>query len=179
MTVHIKPFGRLSCVTLFVLLAFILAANARVTIDLDEGWLFYRGEPGTAMMPEFDDSNWHPVNLPHDWSVAGPFSPDYGSGNGYAPGGIGWYRKHFTIPASAQGKILRLDFDGVFRDSRVWVNGHFLGEHQSGFTPFSYDITQIAKADERSLLTQPDCPVRGCSRLHLGQQVTDYRHRFY
>ena len=73
-------------------------------------------------------------------------TPHNAKNHGYLPFNPAWYRKHFTIPASDHGKILRLDFDGVFRDSQVWLNGRFLGQHPGGYTPFSYDITQIAKA---------------------------------
>ncbi len=71
------------------------AANARVTQDFDANWLFSKGDFAAAMMPAFNDSTWRQVNVPHDWSIEGPFSAEFGSGNGYVPGGIGWYRKYF------------------------------------------------------------------------------------
>jgi len=67
------------------------AADARVTEDFDANWLFSKGDFAAAMMPAFNDGNWRTLNVPHDWSSEGPFSAEYGSGNGYAPGGIGWY----------------------------------------------------------------------------------------
>ncbi len=79
------------------------AADARVTQDFDANWLFSKGDFASAMMPAFDDSTWRQVNVPHDWSIEGPFGADYGSGNGYAPGGIGWYRKHFQLDAKSKG----------------------------------------------------------------------------
>jgi beta-galactosidase len=77
--------------------------QARVTQDFDANWLFSKSDFASAMMPAFDDSSWRQVNVPHDWSIEGPFSADYGSGNGYAPGGIGWYRKHFQLDPNQQG----------------------------------------------------------------------------
>ncbi len=73
------------------------AAPSRTLLDFDDGWLFSRGDFASAAMPAFRDSAWRPVTLPHDWSSEGPFSAESGSGNGYAPGGIGWYRKHFRL----------------------------------------------------------------------------------
>ena len=90
-------------VLLFAVLPVGLAtADGRVMKDFDANWLFSKGDFPAAMMPAFDDENWRQLNLPHDWSNEGPFSAEYGSGNGFAPGGIGWYRKHFQIDAARQ-----------------------------------------------------------------------------
>jgi beta-galactosidase len=124
-------------------LALLMAcpANARDTIDFDADWRFYKGESAAAMMPAFDDSNWRPINLPHDWSIEGPFGPDNGSGNGYAPGGIGWYRKHFPMDAGAEGETVAVEFDGVYDNSEIWVNGQFVGGRPYGFSSFRLDVT--------------------------------------
>ncbi|HEX3624423.1 MAG TPA: glycoside hydrolase family 2 TIM barrel-domain containing protein [Verrucomicrobiae bacterium] len=126
-----------------------LQASAREQISLDANWLFHLHEIDTggndATAPVFDDAQWQHVDVPHDYVLDGTYNKTNEEKHGYLPLDIGWYRKHFTIPASAGGKILRLEFDGIFRDSKVWVNGHYLGEHQSGYTSFSYDITPFAK----------------------------------
>lgn len=93
-----------------------------------------------------DEKKWKKVNLPHDWCVEGNFIHDDTLGSrpgshGYLPAGIGCYRKEFTIPAEDLGKRISLEFDGAMRNTTVWVNGHLLGNHRSGYTPFSYDIT--------------------------------------
>ena len=75
-------------------------AGARTTQDFDAGWRFRQGDFTAGMMPAFADQDWQPVTLPHDWSSDGPFCRRFGSGNGYAPGGIGWYRKHFQLAAA-------------------------------------------------------------------------------
>ena len=72
-------------------------APARISIDFDTDWRFKKADFASAALPEFDDTSWRQLNVPHDWSIEGPFAPDQGSGNGYAPGGIGWYRKHFSL----------------------------------------------------------------------------------
>ena len=116
---------------------------------------FDRGPAG----PKFDDSSWRDVDLPHDFVIEGKFSrtqrtfektdpPSKGGRaahalHGYLPVGVGWYRKTFRVPGSDIGRILRVEFDGVYRDSAVWVNGHYLGGHLSGYTGFGFDITDV------------------------------------
>jgi beta-galactosidase len=95
-------------------------------------------------------SDWKEVNLPHDWVVEGTFVHDntLGSqpaGNGYLPTGIGFYRKEFEIPEIDKGKKISIEFDGIFRNSTVWVNGHLLGNHKSGYTPSNYDLTDVLR----------------------------------
>jgi beta-galactosidase len=105
---------------------------ARVTQDFDANWLFSKSDFASAMMPAFDDSGWRQLNVPHDWSIEGPFSADYGSGNGFAPGGIGWYRKHFKLDAN-QKTAVTIEFDGVYDYSEVWINGQLVGGRPYGF----------------------------------------------
>jgi beta-galactosidase len=104
-----------------------VTASARTVVNFDSGWRFSLGDFPAATMPAFDDSSWRPVNVPHDWSIAGPFRPDYASGNGFAPGGIGWYRKHFRLDAAAENRVVTIEFDGVYDYSEVWINGQFVG----------------------------------------------------
>ena len=97
--------------------------------------------------PKFDDSAWKEVNLPHDWVVDLPFDPKASHSHGYKTVGwkypktsVGWYRKTFTIPSEAKGKPVSIRFDGIFRDSDIWVNGFWLGGEESGYTSATYDI---------------------------------------
>ena len=85
------------------------SASARTVQDFDFDWRFSKGDFPTAAMPRFDDSGWRQVNVPHDWSIEGPFSANYGSGNGYAPGGLGWYRKHFQLDDAQKAGSSRLN----------------------------------------------------------------------
>ncbi|HWY30391.1 MAG TPA: glycoside hydrolase family 2 TIM barrel-domain containing protein [Candidatus Acidoferrum sp.] len=114
---------------------------ARVTEDFDADWLFSRDESASAMMPAIDDSRWQSVILPHDWSSDGPFGSKFASGTGYAPGGIGWYRKHFLLDTNQSGKSVAIEFDGIYDWSEVWINGQFVGQRPYGYSSFRYDLT--------------------------------------
>jgi len=105
-------------------------------------------DPKTASV--FYPKDWTEVDVPHDWAVEGPFVHDNSlgsqpAGNGYLPTGIGFYRKEFVIPTSDAGRKISIEFDGIFRNSTVWVNGHLLGNHQSGYTPSNYDLTDFLR----------------------------------
>ena len=98
----------------------------------------------------FKPEDWKEVNLPHDWCVEGTFVNDKSIGSspavsGYLPGGIGFYRKEFEIPETDKGKKISIEFDGIFRNSTVWVNGQLIGNHQSGYTPSNYDLTDVLR----------------------------------
>ncbi|MGA2748303.1 MAG: beta-galactosidase GalA [Verrucomicrobiota bacterium] len=106
------------------------------------------GNGAGAAAPDFDDRGWRPLNVPHDWAVEAAFdgrgSPSHGFkavGRNFPERSVGWYRKSFAIPASDLGRHVTIQFDGVFRDSQVWINGFYLGREPSGYTSFSYDLT--------------------------------------
>ncbi|MDE3067370.1 MAG: DUF4982 domain-containing protein [Verrucomicrobiota bacterium] len=110
--------------------------------------MFHRGDvsfSNEVVTAGYDDGQWRKVRLPHDYVLDGTYDSTNARNHGYLPYPVGWYRKHFIIPESDRGKVLQLDFGGVFRDSEVWLNGHFLGRHPSGYTPFYYDITEAAR----------------------------------
>ncbi len=120
-------------------------------ILLNNNWKFHLEQIDSESYSEawykgFEDSgeDWKSVTLPHDWSVSYPFSQEYSSGTGYLCGGYGWYRLHFPIPEEYRGKKLTLCFDGVYKNSQVWCNSCYLGKHPYGYTPFSYDISDLA-----------------------------------
>lgn len=101
----------------------------------------------------FDDHAWRDVQLPHDFIVEGTFDPKADPSHGFLPKGAGWYRKTFTLPAEDQGKVLWLEFDGVYRNSLVWLNGQLLGQHASGYTSFYYDVSRVAHYGGQNVLT--------------------------
>ncbi len=103
-------------------------------------------------MEGFDDRSWRTVHLPHDFVVEGSFEPKADRSHGFLPTTTGWYRKAFNLPASAKGKSLWLDFDGVYRNTFVWLNGRFLGRHQNGYTGFRFDIGEAASYGGRNVL---------------------------
>jgi beta-galactosidase len=127
-------------------------------------------------MPAFDDSSWRPVNVPHDWSIAGPFRPDYASGNGFAPGGLGWYRKHFQLEPTRPDRVVTIEFDGVYDYSEVWINGVFLGQRPDGYASFAYDLTPYLKfgAEENVIAVRVDHSRFADSRWYTGSGI--YRH---
>lgn len=122
------------------------------TQNFDSNWKFYYGDAGNAEGASFDDSKWRNVNLPHDYSIEQAFTSKGEAESGYLPGGTGWYRKKFTLPEDAKDKVVRIDFDGVYMNSTVWVNGKQMGTHPYGYTPFSYDITEALKFGEENVI---------------------------
>jgi len=92
----------------------------------------------------YDDSSWPKVHVPHDYVVEGVFDPKTENQHGWLPVEPGWYRKAIAFPAGDRGRRLWLEFDGVYRDSQMWLNGRFLGRHPSGYTSFRYDVSELA-----------------------------------
>ncbi|WP_205509616.1 sugar-binding domain-containing protein [Longitalea arenae] len=135
---------KLNYFILFFLLAPVLlpAQGVRQQVLFNADWKFQKGEQSGAAQPAFSDAGWRTLNLPHDWGIEGPFSKEWASGTGYLPGGIGWYRKTFTVPPTMTGKQLYIYFDGVYKNSEVWINGHYLGKRPNGFIPFQYELTR-------------------------------------
>jgi len=144
-TISMKTVRNLVWVLVLFLSLGVVSANARTLTDFDGGWRFSRGDFAAAMMTAFDDGGWQTVTLPHDWSSDGPFSAEYGSGNGFAPGGIGWYRKHFQLDPKQAGMVVTLEFDGVYDYSEVWVNGQFVGGRPYGYSSFQCEITPFVR----------------------------------
>lgn len=121
--------------------------------NFNENWKFYLGDASGAEEPGFNDSSWTQVNLPHDYSIEQDYTTSGEAESGYLPGGTGWYRKNFTIDSSAEGKEIRIDFGGVYMDSTVWVNGHEVGSHPYGYTPFSFDISDYVNYGGDNVIT--------------------------
>ena len=117
------------------------ALRARESFDF--GWKFLRGDASGAQAPKFADAGWRDVDLPHDWSIEGPFGKDETSGGpgGYLPTGIGWYRKSFRVPETDRERVVLLELDGVYQNSEVWINGQYLGHRPYGYVPFAYELT--------------------------------------
>ena len=116
-------------VALAALLAATPASAQRQRWSLDPEWRFLRGDTAGAQAPAFDDARWRTVDVPHDWSIEGPYAQTnaaLGRG-GFLPVGVGWYRKRFTLPRGASGRRAWLELDGVYMNADVWVNGTQVG----------------------------------------------------
>ncbi|HYW95251.1 MAG TPA: beta-galactosidase GalB [Bacteroidales bacterium] len=112
-------------------------------MNFNDNWSFSLDASDDAYRPGYDDSGWRVLDLPHDWSIEGSFSPDNpaGIGGGALPGGIGWYRKNFTVDKDKDTKRAYIEFGGVYQNSEVWINGHSLGVRPYGYSSFRYDMT--------------------------------------
>ncbi|WP_303888022.1 glycoside hydrolase family 2 TIM barrel-domain containing protein [Dysgonomonas mossii] len=128
--------------------------KVRENVDFTEGWKFYLGDDSTAYNAQYDDAKWRILDLPHDWSIEADFSLKNPAtpGGGALPGGIGWYRKDFVVDKSDEGKNVYIDFDGIYWNSKVWINGHLLGERPNGYISFRYDLTPYIKVGERNVI---------------------------
>ena len=117
-----------------------VTSAARIRESFDFGWKFLKGDSPGAQQPEFSDSAWRAVDLPHDWSIEGPFS-EQEKAQGSLPTGIGWYRKRFRLPESYKDRTVVIEFDGIYQNSEVWINGQYLGKRPYGYIAFSYDLS--------------------------------------
>lgn len=139
------------------------------------GWRFHLGNPeGDASRQDFDDGAWRLLDLPHDWSIEGDFSADHPARKegGALPGGLGWYRKVFEAPREWQGKKVFVDFDGVYMNSEVFVNGNSLGVRPYGYSSFRYDLTPYLKWGERNVLAvKVDNSTQPNSRWYSGSGI--------
>lgn len=131
----------------------VQGADPRAT-DFNAGWKFALTDSPELSSPDFDDTAWRKLTLPHDWAIEGNFSKDNpsGTGGGALPGGIGWYRKSFTLAPEQQGKNIFIDFDGVYMNSTVFINGHELGTRPYGYATFSYELTPWLNADGENII---------------------------
>ena len=145
--------------------------KGRETINFNANWRFQKGDFSGAAKASFDDSQWRKINLPHDWSVEGPFSPKWASATAYLPGGIGWYRKEFSVPASEKGRNAYIYFGGVYDNSEVYINGHLLGKRPNGFVSFQYDLTPWIHPGNNVIAVRVDHSQYADSRWYTGSGI--------
>jgi beta-galactosidase len=170
-------------ICLFACFCFGLFVNSFAqTTSFDAGWRFHRGGAQGAEVPGFDDSKWRSIDLPHDWSIEdlpgtqSPFDPNaIGQvGTGFTTGGTGWYRKTFTIPASQKNKHIYIQFDGVYMNADLWLNGSPVGDHPYGYTSFGFDITDKVRFGEKNIIAVQVQNEGRNSRWYSGSGI--YRH---
>jgi beta-galactosidase len=148
----------------------------------DADWRFHRSGAQGAESPDFDDSGWRRLDLPHDWSIEdvpgtrSPFDPEAISqvSGGFTTGGTGWYRKTFNVPAEDRGKRILIQFDGVYMNADVWLNGRSLGSHPYGYTSFWFDLTDKIKFGGANTLAVKVMNEGENSRWYSGSGI--YRH---
>lgn len=168
-------FSLLAC-SLFAAIA-AAAGPPRIRETLDFGWRFLQDDAPEADKPEFNDSAWRRVDLPHDWSIEGDFNRTnaMSAAGGYLPAGIGWYRRTFTAPPAWSGKRVLIEFEGVYMNADVWLNGEPLGFHPYGYTEFHYDVTPHLKAGGmNTLVVKVDNSKHLNTRWYSGSGI--YRH---
>ncbi|HYU28431.1 MAG TPA: beta-galactosidase GalB [Gemmatimonadales bacterium] len=159
-----------------IALLFVLLVQ-RQTVSFDRAWRFHLGDVAGGQELAFADSGWRTLDLPHDWSIAGEFSEQNPAGvaGGALPGGVGWYRKTFTMPAAGSGKIVFIEFDGVYRNSEVWINGQYLGKRPYGYSSFRYELTPHLRYGRRNVMAvRVDNSQQPNSRWYSGSGI--YRH---
>lgn len=132
---------------LLMMLQNSFAQSPRRVIDFNSNWKFFLGDDSTAINANYDDAKWRELSLPHDWSIESNFIKDAPATNqgGALSGGVGWYRKTFTVPQSSKNKNVFIQFDGIYKNSEVWINGHYLGKRPNGYISFQYDVTPWLK----------------------------------
>ena len=159
------------------LMAISLSMQARQRDNFDKGWLFILGDSAQMATPAYNDSHWRKLCLPHDWAIEGDFyagNPS-GAGGGALPGGIGWYRKHFLLDCEAEpGGRYFIEFDGVYMNSTVYVNGQEVGHRPYGYSSFEYDITKYLKRGDNVIAVKVDNSDQPNSRWYSGCGI--YRH---
>lgn len=162
---------------MMIMMAVSLQAQpARDSQNFDSDWRFSKGDSPGAEAPAFDDASWRKLDVPHDWSIEGPYDRNNttGRGGGYLPGGIGWYRKSFTLAQPLKDSHTFIEFDGVMANSDVWINGHHLGKRPNGYSALHYELTPYLVAGKNILAVRADNSIQPASRWYTGAGI--YRH---
>ena len=167
--------GLLAAVVVFVLLQGCSQPEPRTHVSFNDGWKFALAAGNDLWQPGFNDSGWRELDLPHDWSIEGEFSEKHPAspGGGALPGGIGWYRKTFRVSSDDKEKLTYVCFDGVYRNSEVWINGNYLGKRPYGYSSFRYDLTPYLKYGEEDnlLAVKVDNSLQPNSRWYSGSGI--------
>ena len=163
-----------------VMLLTALTTQARERKNFDAGWRFILADSSQMATPTYNDAHWRILDLPHDWAIEGDFyagNPS-GAGGGALPGGIGWYRKHLSLDCEAvPGSRYFIEFDGVYMNSTVYVNGQEVGHRPYGYSSFEYDITKYLKQGDNVIAVRVDNSDQPNSRWYSGCGI--YRHVWF
>jgi len=155
--------------------SFVVFAGPRKTELFTKNWRFNLGDVTDGQKPELNDSKWRMLDLPHDWSIEGEFNKDNPAtpGGGALPGGIGWYRKTFSLSVADKNKLVFIEFDGVYRNSEAWINGHYLGKRPYGYSSFRYELTAYLRfgKEKNILAVKVDNSKQPNSRWYSGSGI--------
>ncbi|HTJ78045.1 MAG TPA: glycoside hydrolase family 2 TIM barrel-domain containing protein [Rariglobus sp.] len=152
-------------------------ASPRQRFPVDKDWRFFLGDATGAQESAFNDSSWRTVSVPHDWSIEGDFDAKapMGGAGGFRTAGTGWYRRSFEAPAAWRGKQVRIEFEGVYMNAEVWINGSKVADQPYGYTSFFANLTPYLKPGEKNLLAvRVDNSKQKNSRWYSGSGI--YRH---
>lgn len=151
--------------------------GGRMTENFDADWKFLKADASGAEQANFADITWATINVPHDWSIAGPFAETNkaGGAGAFLPSGAVWYRKHFSLPESDSDKSVSIEFDGVMANSDVWINGFHLGHRPNGYVGFVYDLNNhLNFGGDNVIAVRADTSAQPASRWYAGAGI--YRH---
>ncbi|MEO8239525.1 MAG: sugar-binding domain-containing protein [Flavobacterium sp.] len=165
--------------TAIVLLLLVACASAqkqgRIIEDFNKNWNFKLGDYPMAIQSDFNTTEWRNLQLPHDWSIEGVFNKDNPTkqAQGFLPAGKGWYRKTFTLPEDWANKSVSVEFDGVFKNSEVFINGHSLGIRPNGYISFAYELTPYLHfgKQENVIAVKVDNDAQSNSRWYTGSGI--------
>ncbi|HEY6082003.1 MAG TPA: sugar-binding domain-containing protein, partial [Chitinophagaceae bacterium] len=152
--------------------AFSQAARVKTNIDFD--WYFHLGDIANGQSAAMDNSQWRRLDLPHDFSIEGSYRQTNPAANAFLPGGTGWYRKTIRWESAWKNKEVSIVFDGVYMNSEVWINGHYLGKRPNGYIGFKYDLTPYLKYGENAIAVKVDNSGVPSARWYTGSGI--YRH---
>lgn len=146
---------------------------SREKLIFNDEWQFQLLETDSVSKNELSSTQWKPVQLPHDWSIEGTISEKNPSGHfgGYFPGGVGWYRKSFESDPDWKNKQVFITFDGIYKDSEVWINNYYLGKRPNGYVGFSYDLSPHLKEGKNSILVKADNSKQPNARWYTGSGI--------
>jgi len=174
-----KHKNNLQKITIVLALSLLVACaskskNVRIVEDFNQNWNFKLGDYPTAIESNFNTADWRTLQLPHDWSIEGAFNKDNPTkqAQAFLPAGKGWYRKTFTLPEDWKNKNVSIEFDGVFKNSEVFINGHSLGMRPNGYISFTYELSQYLNFGKENIIAvKVDNDAQPNSRWYTGSGI--------
>ncbi|AOZ99242.1 sugar-binding domain-containing protein [Flavobacterium commune] len=167
--------GTIAIALLFLVACASTKKESRIIADFNPDWNFKLGDYPTAIQANFDANDWRTLDLPHDWSIEGAFNKDNPTkqAQAFLPAGKGWYRKTFTLPEDWKNKNVSIEFDGVFKNSEVFINGHSLGMRPNGYISFAYELSQYLNfgTQKNIIAVKVDNDAQPNSRWYTGSGI--------